>query len=331
MKDVVLEVKDLKKFYSISSKGISFKKLVEKNFVHAVDGVSFSIRKGEILALVGESGSGKTTTGMCSLALNPPTSGEVLLEGENLVELFKSHRWREMCLKVQMIFQDPYSSLNPRHKVYKIVEEPIVVHKLAKTKEEKYKKICNALEDAGLKPAEDYLDRYPEQLSGGQRQRVAIACALVMSPLYLVADEPSSMLDVSIRAEILNLLLKLRDEHNLAMLYITHDLASAAYLANRVAVMYLGRVVEEGPAESIFANPQHPYTKALMSVVPTPGTKSKRERIVLKGETPNPINLPKGCRFQPRCPVAIPQCKEIDPQLEQVMDGHKVACILNNM
>ena len=320
MKDIVLEVKNLKKLYPISGRGFNFSRLGQKSFVHAIDGVSFDICKGEILALVGESGSGKTTTGMCSIALNIPTSGKVLLEGENLLELIHSRRWREMCLKTQMIFQDPYESLNPRHTVYKIVEEPLVVHKLAKTKEEKHKKICAALEDAGLKPPEEFLDRYPEQLSGGQRQRVAIACALVMSPLYLVADEPSSMLDVSIRAEILNLLLKLRDEHNLAMLYITHDLASAAYLANRVAVMYLGRIVEEGPVESLFANPRHPYTKALMSVVPTPGLKHNRERIVLTGETPNPINLPTGCRFQPRCPVAIPRCKEIDPELELVMD-----------
>ena len=221
--------------------------------MHAVDGVSFKLKAGEILALVGESGSGKTTTGLNVLGLEEPTEGEILLHGENVVELARGRQRSELRRKAQIIFQDPYESLNPRQTVFKTVAEPLEVHKLTATDEEKVVRVTAALDDAGLKPAADFFARYPQELSGGQRQRVVIACGLVLQPQLLVADEPVSMLDVSIRADILNLLLKLRDEHNITMLYITHDLATAAYVADRVAVMYLGVIVEIGPADKVLA------------------------------------------------------------------------------
>jgi oligopeptide/dipeptide ABC transporter ATP-binding protein len=328
MNDTVLEVKNLRKLYPIS-RGIvgSLRRLPEQR-VHAVDGVSFSIKQGEILALVGESGSGKTTTGLCTLGLVEPTEGQILLQGEDVIELANGSRRKELRRKAQIIFQDPYESLNPRQTVFRAVSEPISVHNLAPNQAEKVKMVSAALDDAGLKPPSSFLNRYPQQLSGGQRQRVVIASALVLDPSYLVADEPVSMLDVSIRAEILNLLLRLRDDHNIAMVYITHDLASAAYVADRVAVMYLGTIVEIGPAKTVFSEPRHPYTKALVSVIPVPEDQRRVKRTVLKGETPNPIDLPPGCRFHPRCPVAIPRCSQVEPKLEDLDDNHQAACLL---
>ncbi|MBL7163471.1 MAG: ATP-binding cassette domain-containing protein [Anaerolineales bacterium] len=239
-----------------------------------------------------------------------------------------SSQCKELRRKAQMIFQDSYESLNPRQTVYQAVVEPLKVHRLAADQSERREKVPAALDDAGLKPPADYLQRYPQELSGGQRQRVVIASALVMNPLYLVADEPVSMLDVSIRAEILNLLLRLRDEHQITMLYITHDLASAAYIADQVAVMYLGAIVEKGPAKAVLSNPQHPYTRSLMSVIPSPNPQRRKKRIVLKGETPNPIDLPSGCRFHPRCPQAIPLCSQNVPKSESVGEDHQAACLL---
>jgi oligopeptide/dipeptide ABC transporter ATP-binding protein len=293
-----------------------------------VDGISFSLKRGDILALVGESGSGKTTTGLCTLGLIESTEGVVQLEGMDVFEMAKSSQCKELRRKAQMIFQDPYESLNPRQTVYQAVVEPLKVHNLAHDQDDRLEKVQKALDDAGLKPPVDYLRRYPQELSGGQRQRVVIASAVGMNPIYLVADEPVSMLDVSIRAEILNLLLRLRDEHKIAMLYITHDLASAAYIADQVAVMYLGIIVEKGPANEIIKNPQHPYTKALMSVIPSPNPERRKKRIVLKGETPNPIDLPPGCRFHPRCPVAVPECAVVEPKLKDLGENHQAACLL---
>ncbi len=328
MNEPMLKVENLRKLYPVS-RGIIGKLMRQSQLcVHAVDGVSFDIPRGEILALVGESGSGKTTTGLCTLGLIEPTEGSIHLGGENLADLSGARQQKALRRKAQIIFQDPYESLNPRQTVFQAISEPLEVHHLASTRAEKIEKVTAALEDAGLKPPADFLHRYPQQLSGGQRQRVVIASALVLNPSYLVADEPVSMLDVSIRAEILNLLLSLRDEHNITMVYITHDLASAAYIADRVAVMYLGRIVEIGPAEAVLDDPRHPYTKALMSVIPVPNPRQRKKRIVLKGETPNPIDLPTGCRFHPRCPEAIPSCSKTGPKLKDLGDNHQAACLL---
>jgi oligopeptide/dipeptide ABC transporter ATP-binding protein len=235
---------------------------------------------------------------------------------------------KELRQQIQMIFQDPYESLNPLMTIGEIVEEPLLVHRLIKDKVERKKHVADALEDAGLVPAESYLERYPHELSGGQRQRVVIAGALVLGPRLLLADEPVSMLDVSIRAEILNLLAYLREKRGISILFITHDLSTAASFADRIAVMYLGRIVEIGQTKEVLENPQHPYTKALLSVVPVPNPRQRKERIILKGDPPNPINLPSGCRFHPRCPVAVATCQETDPSLGAVSEGHQAACIL---
>lgn len=328
MGDIVLEVNNLRKLFTIPRGLFGALRREPLKYVHAVDGISFSLKRGEILALVGESGSGKTTAGLCTLGLIESTEGVVRLEGMDVFEMAESSHCKELRRKAQMIFQDPYESLNPRQTVYQAVVEPLNVHKLANDQKDRLDKVQKALDDAGLKPPADYLQRYPQELSGGQRQRVVIASAVVMNPIYLVADEPVSMLDVSIRAEILNLLLRLRDEHQIAMLYITHDLASAAYIADQVAVMYLGRIVEKGPAQEIIKNPQHPYTKALMSVIPSPNPQRRKKRIVLKGETPNPIDLPTGCRFHPRCPVAESKCLLVEPKLNELGENHQVACLL---
>jgi oligopeptide/dipeptide ABC transporter ATP-binding protein len=326
----VLEVKNLRKLFPVSRGIVGFLRRLPKQWVHAVDDISFTLQKGEILALVGESGSGKTTTGLCTLGLVDPTEGQILLENEDVLSLNHSRKRKDLRRKAQLIFQDPYESLNPRQTVLQAVAEPLEVHALATSKSEKIDKVSMVLEDAGLKPAASFLHRYPQQLSGGQRQRVVIASALILNPLYLVADEPVSMLDVSIRAEILNLLLQLRDEHKISMVYITHDLASAAYIADRVAVMYLGVIVEIGSADVVLRDPRHPYTKALMSVIPAPNPRQREKRIILEGETPNPIDIPNGCRFHPRCPIAISTCSHSEPILENIGANRQVACILAN-
>jgi len=327
--DVLLEVKGVKKYFPVSRGIVNTLLLHPQRFVHAVDDVSFSMKKGEILALVGESGSGKTTTAFCCTGLIPTTEGEILLDGEN-VQAMANDRKQVKALRrsAQLIFQDPYESLNPRQTVFNSVAEPMEVHHLISSKSEMIEKVTDVLEMSGLKPAHNYLHRFPQELSGGQRQRVVIAGGLVLNPKLLVADEPVSMLDVSIRAEILNLLIQLRDKKNISILYITHDLATAAYIADRVAVMYLGKIVEIGPAIAVLGNPFHPYTKALMSVIPVPNPRRRRERLVLQGETPDPIDLPPGCRFHPRCPVAIEECAKLEPSLEEIEPGHFAACSL---
>jgi oligopeptide/dipeptide ABC transporter ATP-binding protein len=227
-----------------------------------------------------------------------------------------------------MVFQDPYESLNPTQTIEEIVTEPLVVHGLALAGDERRQRVIRALEDAGLKPAEDYLRRFPHQLSGGQRQRVVIAGALVLEPHLLLADEPVSMLDVSIRAEIINLLADLRQTRGISVIFITHDLGTVGYFADRVAVMYLGRIVEIGAMREVLQDPKHPYTQALLSVIPVPNPRLRRKRLILQGETPNPVNLPAGCRFHPRCPVAIEACRRTDPSLTQLSDTHQAACLL---
>jgi oligopeptide/dipeptide ABC transporter ATP-binding protein len=319
----IIQVSNLRKLFPVKKRTLFDR---EDRFVHAVDGVSLEVAKGEVLALVGESGCGKSTLALTLLGLERPTSGQIIIAGQEINNL-NNKGLRAARRHIQMIFQDPYESLNPMMTIGDIVAEPLIVHKLARDKTERDALVVRALEDAGLKPASNFMYRLPHELSGGQRQRVVIAGALVLEPDVLLADEPVSMLDVSIRAEILNLLVELRQSRGISILLITHDLGTVGYIADRIAVMYLGRIVEIGPSLAILQNPQHPYTKALLSVVPVPNPRQRRERIILQGETPNPINLPTGCRFHPRCPIAQPHCQEIDPQLRFVPAGHEVACL----
>jgi oligopeptide/dipeptide ABC transporter ATP-binding protein len=301
-----------------------------RKWVHAVDGVSFSLARGEMLALVGESGCGKTSTAQTILRMIEPTSGTIRLNGTDITGL-SQQRMRPLRRKLQMIYQDPYESLDPRFRVQAAVEEPMLVHGIGKSRAARRDLVIAALERAGLSPAEQYLGRYPHELSGGQRQRVTIAAALVLSPDLLLADEPVSMLDVSVRAGVLSLLDGLRRDGDLGILMITHDLSTAAHFADRIAVMYLGRIVEQGPAKSVVRNPQHPYTKALLSVVPKRDPRERSAPQILQGETPNPVDVPEGCRFQPRCPVAVDACLREDPALRAIAGtapGHQAACIL---
>lgn len=320
----IVEVTHLRKLFPVKKGGL-FER--QEKFVHAVDDVSFTVGRGEVLAVVGESGCGKTTLALTLMGLEKPTSGVIQIDEQNISAL-KGRDMQVVRRHVQMIFQDPYESLNPVMTIADIVAEPLNVHKLVKNKQEREQRVIQALEDAGLKPAVNFLHRLPQELSGGQRQRVVIAGALVLEPELLIADEPVSMLDVSIRAEILNLLLELRQTRGISIVMITHDLGTVGYVADRIAVMYLGRIVEIGPALQVLQNPQHPYTKALISVVPVPNPRQRRERLILQGETPNPIDLPSGCRFHPRCPLAQPVCQEIDPQLQMAATAHEAACLL---
>jgi oligopeptide/dipeptide ABC transporter ATP-binding protein len=325
---VLLEVEDLVVRYPIPRGILGTLQRRPKVRVHAVEGVSFALHRGEMLALVGESGCGKTTTAQTVLRLLEPDEGVIRFRGEDISSLH-SRRLRELRRRLQIIYQDPYESLDPRFRVYATVEEPLVIHRLG-SKDERQAEVLRALKQAGLDPPDLFVDRYPHELSGGQRQRVAIAASLVLHPDVLVADEPVSMLDVSVRAGVLAILSELR-ESGLAILMITHDLSTAAHFADRIAVMYLGRIVEEGPAHELIHNPQHPYTRALLSVVPKRDPREQTAPQILRGETPNAVRIPAGCRFHPRCPMAIPDCKEIDPELRRpaaaTSPSHRAACI----
>ncbi|MDX6521012.1 MAG: hypothetical protein QOF08_1617 [Gaiellales bacterium] len=302
----------------------------EKLEVHAVEGVSFSVGPGEMVALVGESGCGKTSTAQTVARMVEHQAGSIRFRGREIGRL-SSRALRPLRREIQMIYQDPYESLDPRFTVRDTVEEPLLVHGIGGKKRDRDTKVREALERAGLTPADLYIDRFPHELSGGQRQRVAIAASLVLDPKLLVADEPVSMLDVSVRAGILSLLDSLRKD-GMGILMITHDLSTAAHFADRIAVMYLGRIVEEGPAKEVVRNPQHPYTRALISVVPKRDPREQTVPQILTGETPNPVHLPSGCRFHPRCPMVEDRCKTIDPELHRARESkvaeHRAACIV---
>ena len=319
--DTVIEVKDLVKFFPVR-KGLW--KIV--GFVKAVDRVSFSIREKETLGVVGESGCGKTTLGRCILRLIKPDSGEVYFKNVNIMSL-KGKDLKNVRRKMQIVFQDPYSSLNPRMTVRELVSEPLLVHKLAEGKEREERTI-ELLNMVGL--SEEFLNKYPHELSGGQRQRVTIARALASNPEFLVLDEPTSSLDVSVGAQILNLLKRLQQELGLTYMFISHNFYVVRFMSNRIAVMYLGKIVELADAKELILNPLHPYTKALLSAIPVldPEYKDKKERIILPGDPPSPVNPPSGCRFHPRCVYAMDICKKEEPPLIEVKKDHLVACHL---
>ncbi len=318
----IIEVKGLKMYFPISE-GIVFSRKVAE--VKAVDGISFHIRKGETFGLVGESGCGKTTTGRCILQLEQATEGEIFYEGVNIATL---HRRELMALrqKIQVIFQDPYSSLNPRMKIGDIIGEPMRVHGIVPDAGKRQARVAELLSICGLDPK--FADRYPHEMSGGQRQRVGIGRALALNPEFIICDEPVSALDVSIQAQVINLLEDLRDEFSLTYLFIAHDLSVVRHLCHRVAVMYLGKIVELSECDELYDNPIHPYTQALLAAVPVPDPEieSKREHKVMKGEVPSPINPPSGCVFHPRCPMAVEGCRSVVPELREIKPGHWVAC-----
>jgi len=321
--EVILEVRNLVKYFPVGGGGI-FGKTV--GWVRAVDGVSFSIRRGETLGLVGESGCGKTTTGRCILQLERPTSGEVIFEGRELTKLSLTEL-RPVRRKIQVIFQDPYSSLNPRMTVGQMIAEPLVVHGIIPDRERRRTRVPELLSRVGILPS--LADRYPHELSGGQRQRVGVARALAMEPSLIVCDEPVSALDVSIQAQIINLLEDLQAEFHLTFLFVAHDLSVVRHISDRVAVMYLGKIVEVADRQALYEDPLHPYTKALLSAVPIPDpvVEASRERTVLRGEVPSALNPPSGCVFHPRCPIAIDECKRVVPELREVRPEHRAACI----
>ncbi len=317
--ETLLEVKNLKKYFPI--RGGILSRVVAN--VKAVEDVSFTVKPGEVVGLVGESGSGKTTAGRSILRLIEPTSGEINFEGVDITKLSKN-QMREYRKEMQIIFQDPFASLNPRMTVGDIIGEALTIHKLAKGRE-KEDKVADLLERTGLSSA--HMRRYPHEFSGGQRQRIGIARALAVDPKFIVADEPVSALDVSIQAQVVNLLQDLKEEFGLTMLFIAHDLAVVEYISDKVIVMYLGRVMEIAPAKELYANPVHPYTEALLSAVPIPDPTLKRERVILQGDIPSPINPPSGCVFRTRCPIATKECGEVVPALEEISPGHFKACI----
>ena len=320
MSDTLLRVEDLKIYYPVA--GIGFGK---KEFVKAVDGVTFEVKKGEVFGIVGESGCGKSTLGRGVCKLENLTSGHVYLDGEDITE-YNDLRMRSVRKKVQMVFQDPYASLNPRMSVFDIIAEPLLVHHLYQDKADLEKKVLDLLHRVGL---DDYhANRYPHEFSGGQRQRIGIARALAVEPSLIIADEPVSALDVSIQAQVLNLLNELKHDLDLTYIFVAHDLSVVEYISDRVGVMYLGNFVEVGEKEKIYSNPMHPYTQALLSAVPVPDPTAKRERILLEGSIPSAHKPPTGCKFHTRCPKCMECCRTQAPERYEVDEGHYVYCHL---
>lgn len=320
MSDTLLRVEDLKIYYPVAGSGFG-----KKEFVKAVDGVTFEVKKGEVFGIVGESGCGKSTLGRGVCKLENLTSGHVYLDGEDITE-YNDRRMRSIRKKVQMVFQDPYASLNPRMSVFDIIAEPLLVHHLYQDKADLEKKVLELLHRVGL---DDYhANRYPHEFSGGQRQRIGIARALAVEPSLIIADEPVSALDVSIQAQVLNLLNELKHDLDLTYIFVAHDLSVVEYISDRVGVMYLGNFVEVGEKEKIYSNPMHPYTQALLSAVPVPDPTAKRERILLEGSIPSAHKPPTGCKFHTRCPKCMECCKTQAPERYEVDDGHYVYCHL---
>lgn len=325
MSENILEIKELEVNFKIRQSFVNEYIKREKKVVRAVDKISLNVGKGEIVSLVGESGSGKTTTGRAILQLTSSTSGNILFD-DNEISLKDRKYMKSFRERAQMIFQDPYQSLNPRFTVFEIVTEPLTITNKKTNMAEKEVLAIQALEFAGLKPAAEYLYRYPHELSGGQRQRVSIATCFIMAPDFIVADEPVSMLDASVRADILKLFVRMKEEKGSSFLFITHDLALAWLISNRIAIMYLGKIMECGPADIIAGGCLHPYSQALTSVLAMVGEKRRMKRIVLKDETPSPMNIPKGCRFHTRCPVAKPYCSEVEPEYREISPEHFIYC-----
>lgn len=313
--EILIEVKNLKKYFN-----------TKKGLLHAVDDLSFYIKKGETLGLVGESGCGKSTAGRAILRLHEPTSGEIIMDNENTLTYKSKSDMRKMRQKMQIVFQDPYSSLNPRMNTFDLIAEPLRVNKLTKSTQELEDRVYNMMKTVGLE--ERLAGAFPHELDGGRRQRIGIARALILEPKFIVLDEPVSALDVSIQAQVLNLMDNLQDEFGLTYLFISHDLSVVKHISDRIAVMYLGKIVELTDYKSIFEKPMHPYTQALLSAIPIPKVGLKRERIILEGDVPSPINPPQGCRFCGRCRHAFDKCKEVSPELVEMEEGHFVACHL---
>jgi len=330
MEEKVVAIKNLKVYFELKNGFIKDIFSKEKSIVKAVDGISLDIKKGEIVSLVGESGSGKTTTGKAILNLIEKTDGEILFKGQKI----NSNNKKEIKAfrqKAQIIFQDPYQSLNPRNIVMDIIAEPLEVNGLVKNSVARKEKVINVLELSGLSPGEDFLYRFPHELSGGQRQRVAIAGSIILEPDFIVADEPISMLDASIRIGVLNTLMELRDKKRISYLFITHDLSLAWLISDRIAIMYLGKIMEIGDSDTIINKSMHPYTKALISAIPLLEVSRNREKIILQGEIPSPTKIPEGCRFHPRCKFAENRCRTKEPELKAVNKDHFVACHLLNI
>ncbi|MGY6695850.1 MAG: ABC transporter ATP-binding protein [Roseinatronobacter sp.] len=320
MKDVLLEVENLRKYFPI--RGGVLQRVV--NNVKAVNDVSFDVRKGEVVGLVGESGSGKTTVGRTLLRLEEATSGAVRFHGRDIMSASASEM-RSLRKQMQIVFQDPYASLNPREKIREVLTHPLKLHNIG-SRSEREERAVSLLRKVGL--TEEHMDRYPHEFSGGQRQRIGIARALAVEPEFIVADEPVSALDVSIQAQVINLLEDLKEEFDLTMLFIAHDLGVIEHICDRVIVMYLGRVMEIAPAAALYGQPNHPYTKALLAAVPVANPRQRRARTRLKGDIPSPINPPSGCVFRTRCPMAKPECAQVVPELKKVGPEHYSACIL---